>query len=168
MSEITTTYLEMNSQNEFVEKVEDIGLDVVEAEMKEFKFNRYLYSLVGAAWGWTDKLVFNDQQWEEYAESDNLRTWVTYYKGSIAGYFELRTGSNFNVEIAYFGLAPKFIGKGFGGCLLSSAIRFAWIKCNANRVWVHTCTLDHPNALKNYQARGLKVYHEEKSSSAMD
>ena len=116
---------------------------------------------MGEAWGWTDKLALSDECWQEYAESSDLRTWVAYFKGSIAGYFELRSNSNLNVEIAYFGLAPKFIGKGFGAHLLSSAITFAWEKCNARRIWVHTCTLDHPNALSNYQSRGLKIYHEE-------
>lgn len=164
MSNVITTYLEMNSQSEFIERPNSSGLDVIEAELKEFKFNRYLYSLVGEIWNWTDKLVLTDQQWKEYAESSNMRTWVAYYKGSIAGYFELNTDSEFNVEIAYFGLAPKFIGKGFGGYLLSCAIKFAWEKCNAKRVWVHTCTLDHPNALKNYQSCGLKIYHIEESS----
>lgn len=156
-----TTYLEMNSRQEFIEKFESRGLSVIEAEIKEFTFNRYLYSLVGQKWNWTNKLALTDEQWEEYAESDSLRTWVAYCKGSIAGYFELNTDSDFNVEIAYFGLAPDFIGKGFGGYLLSCAVKFAWEKCNARRVWVHTCTFDHPNALPNYQSCGFKIYREE-------
>lgn len=161
MSNVITTYLEMNSYSEFIEKSESRGLKVVEAELKEFKFNRYLYTLIGEAWNWKDKLVLTDKQWKQYAESDNLRTWVAYYKGAIAGYFELNTDSELNVEIAYFGLASKFIGKGFGGYLLSCAIKSAWQDCNAKRVWVHTCTHDHPNALKNYQSCGLKIYHVE-------
>jgi GNAT superfamily N-acetyltransferase len=148
----------MNSQSEFIEKFNSNGLEVIEAEIKEFKLNRYLYSLVGELWDWKDKLVLSEQQWKEYAESSNLRTWVAYYKGSIAGYFELNTDPQFNVEIAYFGLAPKFIGKGFGRYLLSCAIKYAWQHCSAKRVWVHTCTHDHPNASKNYQSCGLKVY----------
>lgn len=161
MSSVVTTYLEMNSESEFIEKINSNGLEVIEAEIKSFKLNRDLYSLVGEIWNWKDKLVLSEQKWKEYAESSNLRTWVAYYKGSIAGYFELYTDSQFNVEIAYFGLVPKFIGKGFGRYLLSCAIKYAWSQCSAIRIWVHTCTLDHPNALKNYQSCGLKIYHVE-------
>lgn len=68
---------------------------------------------------------------------------------------------NGNTEIAYFGLAAPFIGRGFGGYLLSEAIKCAWQIPSTRRVFVHTCTLDHESALRNYQARGLKVYKEE-------
>ena len=129
----------------------------------QFQFNRFLYQLVGKDWAWTDRLSWSDEQWKAYAESDNLRTWVAYYKGSPAGYYELEQQKGGDVEIAYFGLAPKFIGQGFGGYLLSRAIKSAWKMKGTKRVWVHTCTLDHPSALHNYQARGLEVYRVEKS-----
>lgn len=161
MNTFINTYLEMKSPSEFIEKTDSNGLEVIEAEIKEFRLNRYLYCLVGEQWGWNEMLEISDEQWKEYAESDNLRTWVAYYKGSIAGYFELKTAPSLDVEIALFGLAPNFIGKGFGRYLLSCAIKFAWEKCNAKRVWVYTCTTDHPNALNNYQACGLKIYHKE-------
>ena len=96
-----------------------------------------------------------------FAENENLRTWVGYYKGSPAGYYELQQQDGGDVEIAYFGLAPRFIGKGFGGYLLSHAIKSAWNWEGTRRVWVHTCTLDHPTALQNYKARGLEVYKVE-------
>jgi GNAT superfamily N-acetyltransferase len=162
---LRTFYLEMTSQSELIEKSGSEGLQIVEAEIKEFRFNRYLYTLVGEKWGWTDKLNFTDEQWREYAESENRRTWVAYSQGSIAGYFELDTDAESNVEISYFGLAPKFIGQGLGGYLLSSAIKIAWEQCHAKRVWVHTCTLDHPNALRNYQSRGMRVYCEESNDA---
>ena len=92
-------------------------------------------------------------------KNDNLRLWVGHFKGSPAGYFELQNVAG-DIQIAYFGLAQPFIGKGLGGALLSKAIREAW-DWGAKRVWVHTCSLDHPFALKNYQARGLKIYKKE-------
>jgi GNAT superfamily N-acetyltransferase len=165
LTDIKTLYLELNSPADFIEKSNSKDLNVIEAKIKELRFNRYLYSLVGQPWGWTDKLDLTDEQWKEYAESNNLRTWVAYHKGSIAGYFELSTDSAFNVEIAYFGLAPAFIGQGFGGYLLSKAIKSAWEECNAKRVWVHTCSLDHPNALNNYQSCGFKIYRQESDIS---
>ncbi len=163
MSGITTYFLEMTSLGELRETSKPEGLEVLEAEIKEYRFNRFLYSLVGEAWSWKDKLETSDEDWEEYAESDDLRTWVAYRKGSIAGYYELQSQPRDTIEIAYFGLAPRFIGQGLGGYLLSHAIRSAWSWGDPRRVWVHTCSLDHPGALANYQARGFRVYKTERS-----
>ncbi len=69
-------------------------------------------------------------------------------------------------EIAYFGLLPEFIGRGLGGALLTSAIEEAWrMSPSITRVWVHTCTCDHPSALANYQARGMVIYKRETAES---
>jgi hypothetical protein len=85
-----------------------------------------LYQFVGEGWNWNDKDSFSDEEWREYSENENLRIWVAYFRGSISGYFELERQPNSNVEITYFGLAPGFIGKGFGGYFLSYAIKSAW------------------------------------------
>ena len=90
MSEVTTFYLETRSPNDLKEKEVPAGLEVIEAEVKEYRFNRYLYQLVGQEWSWKDKLSLSDDEWQHYAENDNLRTWVAYNKGSIAGYYELQ------------------------------------------------------------------------------
>lgn len=157
---VTTWSLEMTSVDELIHKpVTNPDFVIQECQAKQFQFNRFLYSYIGKQWEWTDKLSWPDDQWRDYAENDNLRLWVGYYKGSPAGYFELKS-QNGDIEIAYFGLAEPFIGKGLGGCLLSAAIAEAW-NWEAKRVWVHTCTLDHPYALQNYQARGLRTYKEE-------
>lgn len=161
MNEVTTYYLEMKSPSALKSKDAVNGLQVYECEIKQFQFNRFLYELVGGAWGWTDKLSWSDEKWIAFAENDNLRTWVGYFEGSPAGYYELQQQAGGDVEIAYFGLASRFIGKGFGGYLLSQAIKSAWAWEGTNRVWVHTCTLDHPSALQNYEARGLIIYHVE-------
>ena len=161
MKEVTTYYLEMKSASSLKAKKNSNGLQIHECEVKQFQFNRFLYQLVGKDWAWTDRLSWSDRQWKAYAESENLRTWVAYYKGSPAGYYELQQQKGGDVEIAYFGLAPKFIGQGFGGYLLSQAIKSAWKMRGTKRVWVHTCTLDHPSALHTYKARGLEVYRVE-------
>jgi GNAT superfamily N-acetyltransferase len=161
MKKVTTYYLEMKSPSLLTEKSESRGLQVTEAEIKQFQFNRFLYRLVGEAWAWTDKLSWTDDQWQSFAEDDNLRTWVAYFRGSPAGYYELQKQQDGDVEIAYFGLAPRFIGRGFGGYLLSQAIKSAWNWAGTRRVWVHTCTLDHPSALQNYEDRGLEIYRTE-------
>ncbi len=155
---MTTWYLEMLDRNDFKPKyLDDKNLQVLEVKVKDFRYNRFLYSMVGEQWSWTDKLKWSDDEWRTYAEDENLYTHVIYYDGTPAGYFELQWEENKNVKIVYFGLSPKFIGKGIGGHLLSCAIASAW-KMNPIRVWVHTCSMDHPSALNNYKARGMKVY----------
>jgi GNAT superfamily N-acetyltransferase len=163
-TEVITYHLEMNSISELNEKSEPNGLSVVEAEVDAFQFNRFLYQYVGAPWRWTDKLSLADEEWKAYVDDPNLKTWVAYFKGSIAGYFELQARANGTTEIMYFGLAEQFIGKGFGGYLLSQSIKKAWDIASTKRVYVHTCTLDHASALSNYKARGFKVYKTETDS----
>lgn len=163
MSELTYTtyYLQMLSPEQLRGKALPAELSIVECEVKQFQLNRFLYQLVGGPWLWTDKLVWSDEQWQELINATNHRTWVAYYKGAIAGYYELQMSADGDVEILYFGLAEAFFGQGFGGPLLSHALQSAWSWPGVRRVWVHTCTLDHPSALSNYQARGLAVYQEE-------
>jgi len=162
MNEIVTTYhLEMNSITELNEKSDSKGLNVVEAEIDEYKFNKFLYEYIGSLWEWTDKLSQSDSEWANYVKNPNLRTWVAYHKGSIAGYFELLAKCDGTTEIMYFGLAESFIGKGVGGYLLSQAIKNAWSMESTNRVYVHTCSLDHESALNNYKARGFTLYKKE-------
>ena len=161
MSEVTIYYLEMNSINELNPKHESKGLTITEVEIKNFRLNRFLYQYVGEPWQWTDKLSHTDESWKAYAESPMVSTFVAYYRGAIAGYFELQNTALGDVEIMYFGLAEDFIGKGFGGYLLTRAIKSAWALPDVKRVWLHTCSLDHLSALQNYKARGFKIYKEE-------
>ncbi len=161
MTDVTTYYLEMKSESELIEKPDSRGVNIVEVQIDDFQFNKFLYQYIGGPWQWTDKLDIPDSQWKEYVNDPNLRTWVAYYKGAIAGYFELYAKDSGDTEIAYFGLAESFIGRGFGGFLLSQAITCGWRIRSTKRIWLHTCTLDHPSALKNYQARGLKIYKTE-------
>ncbi|MEH6586372.1 MAG: GNAT family N-acetyltransferase [Halioglobus sp.] len=161
MGDITVYSLEMRSRDLLIPGKPAADLEICEARIKQWPLNRFLYQYVGSPWDWKEKLIWTDQQWQAYAEVDKLRTWVAYEQGSPAGYFELERQSGNEVEIKYFGLAEAFIGKGFGGCLLSRAIEEAWQWGNVARVWVHTCSLDHPGALSNYQARGFQLYRTE-------
>ncbi len=158
LSTVTTTYLEMRSADELRPKrCADVRFVISECTVPRWQFNRFLYSTVGEAWSWTDKRGWSDEQWREYVESEALRTFVAYYDGSPAGYYELHRGDTLDVEISYFGLLPAFIGRGFGGAMLTSAIEEAW-RMKPSRVWVHTCSLDHPASLRNYESRGMKIY----------
>jgi len=157
---LTTWYLEMHDPAALRPATARGALELRECEVPQAELNRFLYGFVGGAWAWTDKLGWSEAQWRAWAEDPCLRTWIALCRGSLAGYFELQKQPGDDVEIAYFGLTPAFIGGGFGGELLTQAIRRAWA-WDARRVWVHTCSLDHPAALANYRARGMRVYHEE-------
>ena len=161
MPEIVTTYLQMNSLAELVPaRLSDPDFIVREAVERDWRLNRSLYLHVGGPWSWIDKQSWSDEQWESYVGSQQLRTFVASCRGATAGYYELKRDNAGAVEIAYFGLVPDFIGRGFGGALLTDALERAW-SWDAERVWVHTCTLDHAAALRNYQARGMRVYDQE-------
>lgn len=158
---VTTTYLEMTSRSELRPAVRArIAMALVRAEIPCPALNRFLYSAVGARWWWYTRLSWDHARWLAYLDRPGVETWVAYVSGSPAGYFELESQDEGSVEIAYFGLLPEFLGKGVGGELLTAAITRAW-DMGAARVWVHTCDLDHPAALPNYQARGLRVFRVE-------
>src|SRR5687767_12932841 len=123
MSSALTTYLEMRSRHELRPKrCADERFWIDEAKVRQWQVNRFLYFAVGAAWAWNDKRVWTDEQWQHYVDSPHLRTFGAYYDGAPAGYYELRHDDESGVEIAYFGLLPAFIGRGFGGALLTNAI----------------------------------------------
>ncbi len=130
-----------------------------EKKEQDWIFNRDLYLAVGDPWQWIDKKSWTDEQWKDYVSAPALRTFGACYDDKLAGYFELLGDAAGGIEIAYFGLLPDFFGRGLGGALLTNAIEEAWhTNPTPARVWVHTCTRDHPSALSNYQARGFAIY----------
>ena len=149
-------YLEINSINELKAKrtlSDDFTLS--EAEKSKFDLNKFFYKQIGKKHQWVDRLIWQDKNWIEYVSNKNLKTFILKKNNNFVGYFELLFNKN-ECEIAYFGILEEFIGKGYGGFLLSEAIRIGFK--NANRIWVHTCSLDHPNAIENYKSRGMKVF----------
>jgi GNAT superfamily N-acetyltransferase len=161
---LRTTHLEITDKGQWTRRRgATIGPEVRECVVKQPRFNRFLYEYVGGDWRWTERLAWSAQTWHDYATSDDLRTFVAYEGGSIAGYYELRRQAGGSVEIGIFGLTPEFIGRRWGGPLLDSAIEqaFAW---GARRVWVHTCTDDHPNALNNYLKSGFRIFKTEETA----
>lgn len=162
MPEVIITYLEMREAGELKPKCcDDPKFEIRECVPPQWQQNRSLYLEVGERWSWTDKRDWSDEQWREYVETKSLRTFVGNYDGVTAGYYELLGSPDSEVEITYFGLLPAFMGRGLGGALLTSAIQEAW-RMKPTRVWVHTCSLDHPDSLRNYEARGMKIWKIEK------
>jgi GNAT superfamily N-acetyltransferase len=122
---------------------------------------RELYRTVGEAYQWRDRWDWTDEQIAAHLASPTITLWVAQNAGRFAGFYELRrVPEDDAVEIAYFGLAPESLGKGLGKHLLSYAVLDAW-GMKPKRVWLHTCTLDHPAALPNYIARGFAPYRTE-------
>ena len=158
---VSTTYLEMTLRTELrsSRRPPRLPCTVARVEVPTPALNRFLYVAVGQAWAWNDRLEWDAAQWRDYVDRPELETWVAYVRGTPAGYFELERQAD-EVEIVYFGLLPAFIGLGLGGTLLTRAIERAF-DLGAARVWVHTCSLDHPQALANYLARGMRVYRTE-------
>ena len=128
----------------------------------DFQLNKFFYKQVGKKHRWIDRLSWSDGKWINYISNKNLETYIISESEELAGFFELLYNPELKeTEISYFGLLEEYIGKGIGGYALSVAIKKSFQK-NINRVWLHTCTLDHPNALKNYIARGMTVFKKEK------
>ena len=163
---ITTWYLEMRGRAQLrASRAPDADVRLVRAEIPSPALNRFLYTYVGGDWHWTDRLSWTHERWMRWLDRAEVQTWVLYVSGTPAGYVELeRQGED--VEIAYVCLARAFVGRGLGGWLLTQGIEKAW-DMGARRVWVHTCSLDHPSALANYQARGMGVYKEESHVKAL-
>ncbi len=156
------TYLEITSRAELRPAGDPrIPFTVVRVDVATPDLNRFLYVAVGDKWQWRDRLDWDRSRWLQYVSRPEFETWVAYVRGTPAGYFELERTAE-AVEVAYFGLLPDFIGFGVGGALLTAAIERAF-DSGAARVWLHTCTLDHPQALANYLARGMRVYRTEQA-----
>ena len=127
----------------------------------DFQLNKFFYKQVGKKHRWIDRLSWSDEKWYSYISNQNLETYVISENDDLAGFFELLYNPKLKeTEILYFGLLEEYIGKGIGGYALSVAIKKSFEK-SIKRVWLHTCTLDHPNALKNYIARGMTVFKKE-------
>ena len=157
--EVQRNYLEIKSiqdLNEVVDPIGDYSVDLLEPI--NFQLNKFFYKNIGKKHKWIDRLVWTEAQWIDYVSNKNVKTYVLKYKDDLAGFFELIFhGEKKEVEIAYLGLLEEFQNKKLGSYLLSQAIQKSF-KGNINRVWVHTCSLDHKNALNNYIGRGMKIF----------
>ena len=162
METIIRNYLEIKSLNQLSEiKKSDDNYSLNQIIPNDFQLNKFFYKQIGKNYQWVDRLIWTDKNWIEYVSSPNLFTFVLKNNEDIAGFFELMYHKDkLETEIAYFGLLKEYIGKKLGGYMLSEAIKKSF-SYNVKRVWAHTCSLDHKNALKNYLSRGMKIYNTE-------
>ena len=159
-TQVTTCYLELRSLEEFTPSAAEVpDLEIREARIACPELGRFLYTAVGRAWRWSDRLNWAYSTWLAHLERPQVEVWIAYLDGVIAGYVEFEHQPEESVEIAYFGLLRQFMGKGIGGLLLSDTVERAFHN-GAKRVGLHTCSLDSPQAMKNYRARGFVPFDE--------
>jgi len=159
---IFRNYLDLKSFKDFKEVKKPSEHYTVElADPKDFQLNKFFYKNIGKNCQWIDRLVWTELDWTKYISDEKLFTYTLKNKREIAGYFELLFNKDTKeAEIAYFGILEEYFGKKLGGYLLSEAIKLSF-NLGAARVWVHTCSLDHKNALRNYLSRGMKIFKSE-------
>ena len=160
---VERNYLEINSIKDLNEANNiDDRFFIYQLKNPDFQINKFFYKNVGKNHRWTDRLVWSDKDWIAYSLNHKIDTYILKVSDDLAGYFELILHPDKKeVEIAYLGLLEEYHKKKLGSYLLSAAIKTSFQNIDIQRVWVHTCTLDHKNALNNYLARGMKIYKTE-------
>ena len=160
--EVKRNYLEIKSLQDLKERnkpSEDYSLSLIDPI--NFQLNKFFYKTIGKNHKWVDRLSWSEEKWITYVSSEKVQTYVFKFKDELVGFFELIFHLEKNeTEIAYFGILEEYQNKKLGSYLLSEAIKKSF-QDNVNRVWVHTCSLDHKNALNNYISRGMKIFKTE-------
>ena len=161
-NQIKRNYLEIHSINELAIVNKPFNnLYVEKIDPPDFQLNKFFYKEIGKKHRWIDRLVWNDKNWIDYLNTEGISTYILKYKKDLVGYFEqIFHKSDFETEIAFFGILEEYMGKKLGSYLLSEAIKKSFER-GSKRVWVHTCSLDHKNALSNYLSRGMHIYKTE-------
>jgi len=160
--EIKRNYLEIKSLKDLNEgNSRPVDFTLILLDPINFQLNKFFYKHIGKKHKWVDRLIWSEQQWIDYVSSEKVKTYVLKTKEELVGFFELIFHfEKKEVEIAYFGILEEYQNKKLGSFLLSEAIKKSFGK-DINRVWLHTCSLDHKNALNNYIARGMKIFKSE-------
>jgi len=159
--EFTVYYLEITDLNDLqIDPVIPDNIQIMRLMQPSFAVNQSFYLKIGADWDWIDRKYWTTEQWQNYVKQSELETWIVHYDGAPVGYFELLQEPERTVQVAYLGLLPEYTGKKIGRYMTCFAIRQAF-SSGAKRVWLSTCSLDHPAALKTYLKCGFKIAREE-------
>lgn len=164
--EETVTYLEMTSPDQLVPgRLPPAPVRLEKLDRASLPLLRSTQARIGAPHNWTTS-AWSDEQWEDWVSRPGLQTWIAWVDDEVAGMVELQVQPGGDVEIVVFGLVPEFVGKGFGGHLLTLGTRLAWDAASfdgtaTRRVWLHTSSRDHPHARRNYERRGFRPFRTE-------
>ena len=160
---VDRSFLEINSiKNLNQSKSPGPNFKINQVDPPDFQLNKFFYKQIGKKYRWIDRLAWSDKKWIEYVENPRVKTFILKENNNLVGFYEtVRDLDNDHSEIAYFGILEEYFGKKCGGYLLSEAIKKLF-EDGISRVWLHTCSLDHKNAIKNYLARGMQIFKSEK------
>jgi GNAT superfamily N-acetyltransferase len=118
---------------------------------------RDLYRRIGQDWLWFSRLVMPEAELLAVIRGPAVEVWALTRGGGDVGLLEFDRRDPSDVELAYFGLVPELVGQGAGRWLMGKALELAWAP-GTRRVWLHTCTLDHPDALRFYARSGFRPF----------
>lgn len=160
---VDRSFLEINSIKKLNRsKSPGPNFKINQVDPPDFQLNKFFYKQIGKKYRWIDRLAWGDKKWIEYVENPRVKTFVLKENNNLVGFYEtICDFDNDHSEIAYFGILEEYFGKKCGGYLLSEAIKKLF-EDGISRVWLHTCSLDHKNAIKNYLARGMQIFKSEK------
>ena len=128
---------------------------------KDININKFFYRQIGRDHFWRDRLLWSDKEWHNYVDNINLETGVMKLNEELIGFYEQEFHKAKNeIELIQMGIIEEHHGKKFGSLLLEYIIHKAFAN-NVERVWVHTCSLDHKHALDNCLSKGFKTFKEE-------
>ena len=160
---VDRNFLEINSINNLKRSnIPGSNFKITQVNPPDFQLNKFFYKQIGKKYRWIDRLAWEDKKWIDFVENSKVKTFILKDSDNMVGFYEtIHDITKNHAEIAYFGILEEYFGKKCGGYLLSEAIANLF-EDGINRVWLHTCSLDHKNALKNYLARGMKIFKSEK------
>ena len=168
-TEVTVWNLEMTARpSDLIEASPVEGLVLMECIAPAPEVSKFFYQLVGGEWSWVDRLSWSDERWWSWVDRPEQHLWTCWLGGAPVGYFELESQGAGVVELAYFGLNRRFHGRGIGRWLLARAVDTAWSLPGIERLWLHTCSLDGPAALPNYERIGFTIAGESTEHRLVD
>ena len=163
MKKVQRYFLDYEFSNN--DKVQDIkietSLDIILNDKENYDVNKFFYKQIGKDHFWRDRLVWTDKQWLKYSSNPLLETWILKTnKNDLIGYYEIEKHINKEFELINMGILSEYRSKGYGSLLLNHVLKKSF-ENKADKVWVHTCSLDHKFALANYLSRGFKLFKKE-------
>mgnify|MGYP001352344048 CR=1 FL=1 len=162
MPKVQRFFLELKKEKKSIKQIIlPENLKIYLDEERDININKFFYRQVGKDHFWRDRLLWSDKEWKKYIGNKNLETGIMKISGELAGFYEqeFHQGQN-EVELIQMGILKQYQGKKFGSLLLKYIIQCAFNR-NIERLYVHTCSLDHKYALNNYLSKGLKIFKEE-------
>jgi GNAT superfamily N-acetyltransferase len=118
---------------------------------------RALVRRVGEPYLWQSPLLITDEQFAQQIRDGNVEIFVLRSSERDEGILQLDFGRAAECEVRLFGVSEAVRGTGAARKLMNYAIDAAWAR-PIQRLWLHTCTLDHPDAIPFYMRSGFTPF----------